>query len=149
MQTRYQYIAEKMMNQLEEAYNKDNNANTDDFKSVSDIFFEKYLMDDFCNCFIRLMLIEQCNNSTMQQLYTNWMVDMPLQFQQKIFDKINLLYSVKDSNSEYLSLKYYAPIFLYAHKYLFVGELTEVQKSLFSTAVAKHIQLFMNEIGVK
>lgn len=149
LQSQYQSIAGRMMSQLDAACKEADNVNAASFQSVSDIFFEKYLMDDFCNRFIRLMLIEQCGNSEMRVLYHKWMIDTPMQFQSKIFCKINFGDRLSADECEYLSLKYYSPIYLYAHRYLFNGELTDEKKNLFRTAALKHIQKFMTEMRPK
>ena len=47
----------------------------------------------------------------------------------------------------YLAIKYYAPIYFYAQKWLFSGELTEENKALFRTDAYKHMQIFFEEIG--
>ncbi len=104
-------------------------------------------MDDFCNKFIRIMHVEQYNNSEIQHLYTKWMIDMPLQFQSKIFSKISLPVLSNTIDYEYLALKFYSPIYLYTDRYLLNGELTREKKNLFRVAVGKHIQFFMQEMG--
>lgn len=147
LQTRYQQIAEAMMIQLELSCEINGQADSNSFHAVSDVFFEKYLMDNFCNKFIRVMRTEQYKNSVIQHLYTKWMLDIPLQFQSKIFNKISLPALSNTTDYEYLALKFYAPLYLYTDKYLLNGELTEEKKNLFRMAAGKHIQFFMQEMG--
>lgn len=147
LQLQYQYIAEAMMGKLENACSNGDKVDGNSFQSISDIFFENYLMDVFCNRFIRLMFIEQCNNSEMRQLYTKWMHDIPIQFQSKMLGKICSPEIISEDDGAYLALKFYSPIYFYTHRYLLNGEMTDEKKNLFRIAVGKHIKLFMQEMG--
>ena len=53
---------------------------------------------------------------------------------------------ITNCDSEYLAVKYYAPIYFYAQKWLFNGELTEESKDAFRIDAYKHIQKFFGEI---
>ena len=46
-----------------------------------------------------------------------------------------------------IAVKYYSPIYFYAQKWLFNGELTEERKESFRIDAYKHIQMFFGEIG--
>jgi len=54
---------------------------------------------------------------------------------------------IPNCHSDYLAVKYYAPIYFYAQKWLFNGELTEESKEAFRIDAYKHIQMFWREIG--
>ncbi len=115
--------------------------------TIANCFFEQYLMDDFCNKVMRIMLIEQFNNDDVRKLYQYWLMDEPLSFQRKIFSGLKSAGMITKCDSEYLAVKYYAPIYFYAQKWLFSGELTEENKESFRTDAYKHIQMFFGGIG--
>ena len=136
-----------MMTQLENDLADGQNSFSDGFNTVVNCFFEQYLMDDFCNKVMRIMLIEQFNNDDVRKLYQHWLMDEPLSFQRKIFSALKSAGMITKCDSEYLAVKFYAPIYFYAQKWLFSGELTEENKESFRTDAYKHIQMFLGEIG--
>lgn len=140
-------IAKGMMAQLENCLTDGQNSFSDGFNTVANCFFEQYLMDDFCNKVMRIMLIEQFNNDDVRKLYQHWLIDEPPNFQRKIFSALMSTSIIPKCDSEYLAVKYYAPIYFYAQKWLFSGELTEENKESFRAEAYKHIQMFFMEIG--
>ncbi len=145
---RFQAIAADMMNRLDRAMADVNGADQSIMGTVSDAFFDKYLMDAFCNRFIRLMSIEQMTSDDVQQLYVKWMFDEPLWFQSRIFAKLTEAGVVTSADSGYLAVKYYSPIFLYTQRYLLSGPLTEETKKAFRSEVDRHIFNFFKECEV-
>ena len=123
------------------------NSFSDGINTVSNCFFEQYLMNDFCNRVMRIMFIEQFNNENVRKLYQHWLMDEPLNFQSKIFSVLMSIGIIPNCCSEYLAVKYYAPIYFYAQKWLFNGELTEESKEAFRIDAYKHIQMFFGEVG--
>ena len=145
---RFQRIAESMMQQLETSLTDSNISLSGNFYSnMCESFFENYLMDDFCNKIMRLLLIEQQNNEQAQSLYKKWLFDEPLKFQNKIFAMLTQFGIVTDGNSQYLAIKYYSPIFMYSQRWLFSGTLTEEKKNIFRKNAYEHIQMFFTELG--
>ena len=145
---RFQKTADAMIEQLEASLMADQKQLGDEFyMSICDRYFENYLMDDFCNKVMRLMLIEQFNNKNVKRMYDYWMFIKPLEFQSNIFQTLMKIGLIAKSDSEYISIKYYTPIFFFAQKWLFSGELSEENKSSFRKEAYKHIQLFFSEIG--
>lgn len=144
---KFSEIAKGMMAQLEKGLTDGENGFSDGIDTVSNYFFEQYLMDDFCNKVMRIMFIEQFNNENARNLYQYWLMDEPLNFQKKIFSALMNLGMITNCDSEYLSVKYYAPIYFYAQKWLFNGKLTEASKEAFRVDAYKHIQRFFEEIG--
>lgn len=140
-------IANAMMTQLENGLTDGQGSFSDGFNSVADTFFEKYLMDDFCNKVMRVMLIEQFGNGSVRKLYQEWFLDKPLQIQSKIFQTLMNFGMIPNGDSQYLAIKYYSPIYFYANKWLFSEELTEENKIAFREAAYKHIQIFFMEMG--
>lgn len=146
---KFEYTANKKMQQLNNAINKGFNVEGNIFQNVSEIFFEQYLMDNFCNSFIRLMYIEQFNNEEIREVYNKWLYDEPLTFQSKIFKILMDMGIISSNDSEYMAVKYYSPIFLYFQRYLLSGELTEDNKQQFREKAYNHINKFFVESGVK
>ena len=111
-----------------------------------DSFFERYLMDGFCNRMMRLMLIEQFHNAEVKALYDRWMFEEPLRFQSGIFRMLMEFGVIAKGDSEYTALKYYAPIYLLAQKWLFCGALSEENKNAFRKEAYAHIRMFFAEL---
>ena len=144
---KFSEIAKGMMNQLENGLTDGQNSFSDGINTVSNCFFEQYLMDDFCNKVMRMMFIEQFHNENVRKLYQHWLMDEPLNFQSKIFSALVSAGMITNCDSGYLAVKYYAPIYFYAQKWLFNGELTEENKAAFRIDAYKHIQMFFGEVG--
>lgn len=144
---RFEKIADRMMTQLETALTEENEAPNDHFyETVCDCFFEQYLMDAFCNKVMRLMMIEQLGNVEVGKLYDRWMFHEPLQFQEKVFTMLQEKGFMKKMDSGYLAVKYYAPIYFFAQRWLLVGELSEEKKNAFRGDAYRHIQFFFSEM---
>ncbi len=139
--------ANGMIIQLENGLTDGEGSFSDSFNFVANVFFEKYLMDDFCNKVMRVMLIEQLGNDDVRKLYREWLLDKPLQIQSKIFQTLMNFDIIPNCDSQYLAIKYYSPIYFYANKWLFSEELTEENKIAFREAAYKHIQIFFTEMG--
>lgn len=140
--------AEGMMCQLDTALaDQTFSARENFYQTVCDIFFEKYFMDNFCNKVMRMLLIEQFSNITIQEIYDRWMFAEPLSFQSKVFSALIRAGVIRSADSEYLAVKYYAPIYFFAQRWLFSGTLSEERKNAFRTNAYCHIQNFFTEIG--
>lgn len=137
-----------MMNELEKSLNNNIHFNNDSFKNICNIFFEQYLMDDFCNKILRLLAIEQLNNDEIQKKYEIWLFENPLNFQKKVFSKLINLQVIKNNDSEYLAIKYYSPIFYYTERWLLSGTLTDYKKEKFCLNAYKHIHSFFKELYI-
>ena len=146
---RFTAVANKMMSQFENSLTDEQGSFSEGFNMVADCFFEQYLMDDFCNKVMRVMLIEQFGSDDIRILCKEWLIDMPLKIQSGIFQTLINFGVIKSSDSEYLAVKYYSPIYFYANKWLFSGELTEENKTAFRESAYKHIQNFFMEMGGK
>lgn len=141
--------ASEMMHQLDTALiDQTFSAKENFYETVCNIFFESYFMDSFCNKVMRLLLIEQLNSNTVQKIYDRWMFVEPLSFQSKVFSILIQAGAIQNAESEYLAVKYYAPIYFFAQRWLFSGTLSEERKKSFRTSAYCHIQNFFTEIGV-
>ena len=141
--------AKAMMGQLDAALaGQTFSAEENFYQRVCDTFFERYLMDDFCNKVMRLLLIEQFSNRKVQELCDRWLFAEPLSFQSKVFSALVQTGVIRKADSEYLAVKYYAPIYFFAQRWLFSGPLSEERKNAFRTNAYRHIQNFFTEMGV-
>lgn len=116
------------------------------FGLIGNRFFEKYLMDGFCNMVLRLLLIEQAGNSGLQEIYDRWIFEEPLAFQQRMFELLAKNGVIKSRDSRYLAIKYYGPAYMFAQRWLFCGELSEERKQAFRKDIFRHIQKLFNEL---
>lgn len=139
----FEKVATDMMERLEQSLSVQSCSMEKPFyQTICDTFFESYFMDDFCNKIMRLLLIEQFGNSEVQKLYDCWMFEKPLEFQSKVFYTLMGLGIIPKTDSEYLAIKYYAPIYFFAQRWLFSGELSKEQKNSFRNAAYQHIENF-------
>ena len=144
---RFEDTATHMMRELEQGLIEQTDSPEGNFyETVCEYFFEKYLMDEFCNKMMRLLLIEQFSNDEIRKLYHFWMFDKPLEFQSKVFSMLARIGIMEHTDSEYLAVKYYAPIYCYAQRWLFSGTLLEERKEKFRMYAYSHIQKFFEEL---
>lgn len=113
------------------------------FERVGSIYIEEFMLNDFCNAFIRILFIERFNNEKAKELFDYWMIDSPLTFQSTMFAFLIKIGIIPPVDSEYLAVQYYAPVFLYYEKYMLSGEITEEKKSLFRQHTYKHFTEFI------
>lgn len=140
--------ANRLMSQLEQAMTVSGNFSGGDFfKTTCDCFFEQYFMDDFCNKVMRLLFIEQLHSEEMQKTYDYWMFDKPLAFQTQVFSMLAAAGIIRQADSGYLAVKFYAPIFFFAQRLLFSGKLSEERRQAFRKEAYWHIKNFFMEIG--
>lgn len=149
---RFEQTAEGMMSRLEQAIleeqeRKETLPGTEKQNGMCEGFFEQYLMDGFCNQVMRLLSIEQFHDKNMQGLYDYWMFERPLGFQEKVFRLLMEAGILEKSDSAYLAVKFYGPIFVYAQRWLFSGSLSEERKNAFREAAYGHVKKFFREMG--
>lgn len=142
LQRRFERLSTQMMRQLDEALSQPCHLCPSSFQQVSQIYFERYLMDPFCNQYLRVLEMEQNNSEEIRQVYTKWMIDEPLRFQGQVFAALLGQNAAPSPDCAYLAVQYYAPIYLYAHRYLLHGELTEERKEAFRQQAGKHVAQF-------
>ena len=119
------------------------------FENVCVYFFEEYLMDDYCNKVMRLLIIEQFNNEETRKIYDEWMFDKPLRFFAKVFFVLSDMDVIKNNDSAALAVRFYSPIFMYASRWLLSGELTQERKRLFQECAYKHMnKLFIDIVRI-
>ncbi len=143
---RFQMKAQGMMNQLDSSLGETPGALTGNFGgSVSDYFFEQYLLDDFCNTFLRVLSIEQFSSAEARKTFDTWVITEPLRYQGTVFKALIERGLIKRQDQEYLAVKFYAPILLYTQRWLLSGNLCEESKNQFRKDAQAHIQHFFKE----
>lgn len=115
------------------------------FEKIGGIYIEGFLLDDFCNAFIRLLSIERFSSESSRKLYVKWMLEMPLDFQSGVFSYLMGIGILPQMDSHYLAVRYYAPIFLYYQQYMLSGQSTDENKQLFRQHAYAHLAEFMKE----
>ena len=143
----FEAAATELMLQLEQALKDAPDTFGENlWKETCDCFFEKYLMDEYCNKIMRLLSIERLSNYEMQKIYNYWIFDKPLNFQTKVFSLLISIGIIKTADSKYLAVKFYAPIYLFAQQWLFCGTLTDEHKQFFRGNAYEHINSFFKEM---
>ena len=144
--TEFQTKAHEMMKQRDLALDDAPGVSTGDFGRIAfNYFFEEYLLDDFCNKFLRVLSIEQFSSAETRKIYDKWFFSEPLRYQGTVFEALIEKGFLKKSDGQYLATKYYAPILLYTLRWLLSGELTEDKKNQFRKDAKEHIQYFFTE----
>lgn len=146
----FETIATDLMRQLEQGLmTPPDTFEGNLFEKTCNCFFEDYLMDEYCNKMMRLLSIEHLHNDKMQKIYDYWIFDKPLSFQTKVFSVLTAAGIIKTADSNYLAVKFYAPIFLFMQRWLFCGALTEECKQTFRENAYQHVNHFFSEMEDK
>lgn len=147
LQNKFELNVSGLMKQLNSAVSSPWNTKVFSPENITKPFFQDYLMDDFCNKFMRLLYIEQNNNEEIRKVYEKWLFDEPIKFQSRIFSILIDQKIIDFRDDEYLAVKFYSPVFLYFQRYLLSGNLTEDKKEQFLQKANYHILCFFKEIG--
>jgi AcrR family transcriptional regulator len=143
---KFQVKAQGMMHQLDSSLSENPGALTGNIGgNVSDFFFEQYLMDDFCNTFLRVLSIEQFNSTEARKTFDTWFIAEPLRYQGTVFRALIERGLIKQQDHEYLAIKFYAPILLFTQRWLLSGNLCDESKNQFRKDAQAHIQHFFTE----
>lgn len=120
----------------------------DTFMRVTEGYMESYLLEPFINKFIRVLMHEQSDNGQLRDIYRQWCIEKPVEFQTEFMKRMQEMRFLKQAEAQHMAEAYYAPIFLYFHRYLAYGEGFETQKDKFLECVRRHARLFLKEYGV-
>ena len=97
----FESIATGLMNQLEQALTITQKTIEENlFEQTCDCFFEKYLMDEYCNKIMRLLSIERLSNYEMQKIYNYW-----IKFSNKGIFSVNVNRNYQNSRQQISSGK--------------------------------------------
>lgn len=115
----------------------------EEFLSVCRNYMNNYLMDENINKFIRMLIIEQSTNPQLAALYHNVLFDKALAGQRVIFEWLIRIGFLKDTDIEYMTMEYYAPIVYFFHRYLVTGLITEEIRDEINRNVMRHVKCFL------
>jgi len=113
------------------------------FSKIMSEYVDCYLAELFCNKVIRILFIDQLNNPKVQQLYSFWLFEKPLEIQQFVITFLNNSGIIKCKDAELEAEKFYAPVFFLLSRYLVTGELSADKIEKFKSSLAKHFEEFM------
>lgn len=133
-----------LMDRLDRAIDsleEDGNYSTE---GIAKGYFEEYLLDGFCNAFLRILTIEQFHDPEIRLIYDRWMFEEPLLYQEKIFRFLIEKGLAPPGDPKRIATGYYATIFFHFQRFLLSGELTDEKKELFLSHVDLHAQPFLS-----
>jgi len=113
------------------------------FSKIMSEYIDNYLAEPFCNKVIRILFIDQLNNPKVQQLYSYWLFEKPLEIQQFAITFLSNSGILKCDDIQLAAEKFYAPVFFLLSRYLITGELTKEKIDTFKSSLAKHFEEFM------
>lgn len=113
------------------------------FSKIMSEYIDNYLAEPFCNKVIRILFIDQLNNPKVQQLYSYWLFEKPLEIQQFAITFLSNSGILKCDDVQLAAEKFYAPVFFLLSRYLITGELTKEKIDTFKSSLAKHFEEFM------
>ncbi len=102
---------ERFVNQYKGAM--DSMDNVKDMKTMCLQMFHFQTEDEWMRMFRRLLVIEQFKNPKMAELYQKFFIEIPIQSQVEIFEKLIKEGAMKDKNAEVMAMELYSPFFLY------------------------------------
>ncbi len=117
----------------------DKQASDGVFTKILDNYIDNYLADPFCNKVIRILCIDQLNNSKVQKLYSYWLFEKPLEIQQFTFSIFNNAGIISCDDPAFAAEKFYSPFFFCLFRYLLSGELTQEKIEKFKNSIFRHL----------
>ena len=141
---RFNARAAEIMRSLSEALENGERLKKQDVLNVCARFFDEFWMEPFCNRVLRLLTMEQNSSGDARALYRRWCFDEPLALHSRAFAA-----ATGRADSGYLAVKFYSPIFLYAHRWLLCGSLSAGDKAAFRADAYRHIRRFLAELWMR
>lgn len=145
LQEMFIYKAEQSCKALKQAALRIGSVKKAGFLMVSKLFVSEYLLDRFTARFVRVMLMEQAGNEKLRTLFHTYCYEKPLAFYSRIFAELSQSGILRQVESHYLALVYYAPIFYQFTYFLSCPSCTESEKLLFTKRVDYHLNHFWEE----
>lgn len=108
-----------------------NNSQSPSFDWIDIYFFDRYLLDPFCNRMMRLMLIEQLHNREIQQKYDRWLFEEPYRIEMSVFETLSQLGIISAEAAEQTGKNFCAYLTTLTFRYLLNGKLTARKKKAF------------------
>ena len=115
---RFTAVSGQMMNFLEGAAAELTVMTDDAFLAVAGQYASAYLLDNFtCKC-IMLLGHEQSHDARMREMYVRWCIEEPVAFQAALMERLQQIGYLKPGDARQMAAAYYAPLFLYFHRYM-------------------------------
>lgn len=125
---KYELPQEKYETQPE-AYKNQSLERIMDFTLAQLIFWTQ---DDFASLFRKMLVLEQYRNTEMAELYSQCIVNGPVEYLEDLFREMIELGVLRQENPRQLAIEFYAPLFLLINMYDKTGENEEYRENLCS-----------------
>ena len=116
-----------------------NNSQSPSFDCIDTYFFDRYLLDPFCNRMMRLMLIEQLHNLEIQQKYNRWLFEEPYRIEMSVFETLSQVVIISAETAELTGKCFYAYLTMLMFRHLLNGKLTARKKKAFREEAHSYI----------
>ena len=121
-----------------------NSSQSPSFDWIDIYFFDRYLLDPFCNRMMRLMLIEQLHNREIQQKYDRWLFEEPYRIEMSVFETLSQFGIISAEAAEKTGKNFHAYLTTLTFRYLLNGKLTARKKKAFREDAHSYI---MSSLG--
>ncbi len=121
-----------------------NNSQSPTFDWIDIYFFDRYLLDPFCNRMMRLMLIEQLHNREIRQKYDRWLFEEPYRIEMSVFETLSHFGIMSAEAAEQTGKNFHAYLTMLMFRYLLNGKLTARKKKAFREDAHSYI---MSSLG--
>lgn len=117
------------------------------FDWMDTYFFDKYLLDPFCNKLMRLLMIEQFHDEKIREAYERWLFTEPYRIQTTAFMKLAELGILKEADAAQMGRSFFATISMLVFKYLLNGAFTQERKDAFRTEAHAYVNTIIKQLG--
>jgi len=128
---RYEFHIKELLDILDKAIEKTDNANLLSFDVMKNYFFEQYLFDPFCNRMMRFMLLEQFHNKMIQTLYNKYLFELPEKIQMHTLRLMCKKGFISECDVVKTGRIFFSMVTSLTFRYLLNGELTDAKKEAF------------------
>lgn len=136
-------ISEQMMAIMDNNIESITSMEDTTFYAVTERYVESYFMNDFICRFIMVMNHERSHNEQLRDCYIKWCIEKPIEFQSQMIAKLQAIGYLKKLDTQYITLEYYAPIFLFFNQYMNQNHMNQQAfKKAVLIASEKFIQIF-------
>ena len=108
-----------------------NSSQSPSLEWIDTYFFDRYLLDPFCNRMMRLMLIEQLHNKEIRKKYDRWLFEEPYRIEMSVFETLSQLGIMSAEAAGQTGKSFHAQITTLVFRYLLNGKLTAGKKKAF------------------
>jgi Transcriptional regulator len=118
-------------------------VNEEEFLFACKSYVNDYLMEDKINKFICMLIIEQSTNQEAAKIYHEILFDKALEGQKQLFEWMIKIGFLKEMDTDYMVMEYYAPIVYWFHRYLVIENITEQTKNIVNQKITEHAKQFL------